>query len=364
MRVTVVTRWAPGLPRRDAGPKGTVRRVGNGWASPLASARFIGRGAAAIIAARPAVVHAHDLLSATLCGAGASSVLRVPLVAKVASTGPGGDLDVVRRRPGGAARLRLLLPRIAAFACVSTEVVESLQAAGVPADRCVLLPNGVDIGRLRPVGGPSARAAARAALDLPPDGLLVLFCGRLQPVKRLDVLAEACTASGARLVVVGEGPLAPELETRPATIVRAAVTDITPYLHAADVYASASQTEGLSNAMLEALACGVPVLSVPASGVRPLLSTGGGLVCPGPDAGDLAAGITALSDAEVRGAAGRAARRHVVAHHDLARTADALAALYRDLAGRALLPPTNACGAHSWARNREGSAEAVIRRMS
>ncbi len=363
--VTVVTRWAPGLPRRSTASGLTVRRVGDGWSSPAASARFVASGAAAIAAARPAVVHAHDLLSAALCGAAAAGALRVPLVAKVASTGPGGDLDVVRGRPGGQARLRLLLPRIAAFACVSDEVVQELLDAGVPAGRCVLIPNGVDTARLHPTEGPGARTAARVALDLPIREPLVLFCGRLRAVKRLSVLAAACAQAGARLVLVGEGPLADELAALPGTIVRGAVDDVEPYLRAADLYASASRTEGLSNAMLEALACGVPVVSVPASGVELLLGRGGGLVSA--DAGATSLGrclSTLLTDDALHDRTGRAARRTVVDHHDLRGTADALTDLYLRLAPVAHRAPTKVLGARTWARSRAGTMEAESRRTS
>ncbi len=364
VRPTVVTRWSAGLPRRESADGHAVRRVGNGWSSPLASARFVAAGAAAIVAERPALVHAHDLLSATLCAAAGAAPLRVPLVVKIASTGPGGDIDVVRSRPGGRERLRVLLPRIAAFACVATDVVDELTALGVAPERCELLPNGVDLGR----GAPAAaadRTAVRRALGLPENGMLVLFTGRLRAVKRLDVLAEACAAAGATLVLVGEGPEAAALSARPGTVVRSAVADVGPYLRAADVYASASLTEGLSNAMLEAMACGLPVVSVPASGVGALLASGGGVMADGEDVRDLAAALATLHDAARRDLHGRAARDHVVRHHDLAATADALVALYRRLApppGR--VRPTKTAGACTCARSRGPSAAADSLRTS
>lgn len=362
--VTVVTRWAPGLARHEGADGHELRRVGNGWGSPAASARFLAAGTTALVRARPRAIHAHDLLSAALCGALAATLLRVPLVAKVASTGPGGDVDVLLRRPGGARRLRALVRRVDAFACVADEVVDELVALGVPAQRCVLLPNGVDLARFVPAAGPPERAAARAALGLPADGLLVLFCGRLREVKRLDVLADACRAAGATLVLVGEGPLAGPLAARGQTVVRPPVADVGPYLRAADLYGSASATEGLSNAMLEAMACGVPVAAVPASGVTRLLASGGGRVSDGDDAGALAAAITALARPEARERAARAARTHVLARHDIDRGAAALARLYRELATGSRGAATKSAGEPTWARMRRGSDDAVMRRTS
>jgi glycosyltransferase involved in cell wall biosynthesis len=360
VRVTVVTRWAPGLRRVDRLGTHELRRVGAGWSSPAASARFVAAGAGHVLASRPAVIHAHDLLSASTCAALGAGLARVPLVVKVASVGPGGDLDVLLGRPGGHARLRSLLARVDAFACVSAEVIAELCEHGAPPDRCLPVANGVDLDRFRPPpGGPGHRQAVRAWLALPLDGPLVLSGGRLRPVKRLDVLVQACRLAGAHLVLVGEGPDAPRLAGADGVTVRAPVDDLRPYMDAADVYASASQTEGLSNAMLEAMASGLPVAAVPASGVRDLLADGRGALAADVGAQALALAIGVLLQEPAHANAARCARAHLERHHDLDDTATRLAILYRCLAAQA-----NSRGASTRARSRAGSAGAHIRRTS
>lgn len=327
--IVVVTRRPDGPPVEDADPH--VVRVGAGWETRGASARFVAGAGRATVALRPDVVHAHDLLSAAAAALPAARLARAPLVAKVASVGPGGDLDVLLRRRGGRPRWAALRHGVDAFACVAPEVVADLGAHGVPASRCAQIANGVDLARFAPAGD-AERATARARLGLPADMPLVVSTGRLRDVKRLDVLADACARAGAHLLLVGEGPDAGALARLPGVTVRPPAADVRPFLAAADVYGSASLTEGLSNAMLEAMACGVPVAAVPASGVASLLSGGGGVVAADPGADALADALRALLAPGARDRAGRLARAHVSAHHDLEATADRLLALYERLA--------------------------------
>ncbi|MCW3016474.1 MAG: glycosyl transferase group 1 [Solirubrobacterales bacterium] len=339
VRVTVVTRWAPGLRRFEHLETHDLRRVGAGWSSRAASARFVAAGTGHVVASRPAVIHAHDLLSASMCAAMGAGLARVALVVKVASVGPGGDLDVLLSRPGGHARLRTLLARVDAFACVSTDVIAELREHGAPADRCLAIANGVDTDRFRPPPAtPGHRRAVRASLGLPLDGDLVLSGGRLRPVKRLDTLVQACGITGAHLVLVGEGPEASRLAGLPGVTVRPPVDDLRPYMDAAHVYASASQTEGLSNAVLEAMAGGIPVAAVPASGVRELLADGRGALAADAGAPALALAIGNLLPEPARTNAARSARAYIERHHDLETTATHLASLYRRLARPALRP--------------------------
>jgi glycosyltransferase involved in cell wall biosynthesis len=110
------------------------------------------------------------------------------------------------------------------------------------------------------------------------------------------------------------------------------VSDVHSHLRAADVFLLPSRAEGLSNALLEAMACGLACVATPASGSAGLLADGRGLLIP--------AGATELwadalrrlaADADLRGRLGEEARAHVVAHYSLAATADRLVAAYTRL---------------------------------
>jgi glycosyltransferase involved in cell wall biosynthesis len=327
-------RWPP----RSREHQLDVRRLGTG---PAGGAAFAARGAAWIAAARPDVVHAHGLLSATAMALAGAAPSGIPVVAKVLSSGPHGDVARLRTKPGGERRLTWALRRAAALICVSAEVEAELRALGVPPERLARIPNGVDVRRLRPPdGGPAAAAARRTALGLPADGPLLVSCGRLDARKRLDLLVRALGSTPGTLVLVGDGPERARLgaTARAAgvgarVVVRATVDDVTPYLWAADAYVTASAQDGLSNAVLEAMACGLPVVAAGAGGMAELVDAATGVAVPDPTPAALGAAIAGLLGHPERAAGlGAAGRDRVVAGYALDATARRLAALYRRVA--------------------------------
>jgi glycosyltransferase involved in cell wall biosynthesis len=197
--------------------------------------------------------------------------------------------------------------------------------------------NGVAAG---PVEG---RAAARAALGLSPTAPVVMTVGRLVPVKGQRHLVEAVAAlvpfhPGLRLVLVGNGPLRHELE---GLATRLGIAENLLFagehrepmtlLPAADVFALPSLSEGLPNALLEAMACGVACVATRVGGI-PELSPGGRaieLVPPG-DARGLASAIGRLLDnSELRRRRGAVVRRVALRRFSLRLMQDHTLALYR-----------------------------------
>jgi glycosyltransferase involved in cell wall biosynthesis len=340
---TVLTRRVDAASPRRAREHGLdVRRLGVPGAPAAASAVYAARGAAWVAATRPDVVHAHGLLSAATLALVGGGVARRPVVAKVLSSGVHGDVARLRTKLGGPARLHRLLRTVAAFVAVSAEVEDELRRLGVPARRVRRIPNGVDVDHHRPAGiGDEPLAVRRTRLRLPVDGPLVVTCGRLDARKRLDLLVEAQARVPGTLLVVGEGPERTALVARARAAgvadrvtFRPTVDDVAPYLRAADAYATASAQDGLSNAVLEAMACGLPVVAARAGGMAQLVDDRTGALVRVASAAELGAALaTLLADPDGAIARGLAGRARVVADYGLAATADRLVALYRELAG-------------------------------
>lgn len=335
---TVITRGPAGVPARERQPGLDVRRVSVGWDGARASLEYTLRAAAAIRRLAPDVVHVHDLMSpatAALAGAG-----RAPVIAKVASTGPGGDVDRLLAKPFGRRRLALYARRFAAFACLTAEVEAELRAHGVPADRLRRLVNGVEVARFRPAHA-GEREAVRGELGIDPAVPLVFYAGRFAAVKRLDVLLEAVALASpdAHLLLAGEGPEMARLRDLARALGLAGRLHVLPsaehperLYRAADVYASASLSEGMSNALLEAMASGLPAAASPASGMAELLDGGCGLRARDGSAAALADALgRLLADGELRARAGEAARRRIADGYSLDAVADRLVATYREL---------------------------------
>lgn len=310
------------------GPVPVLRvRVGGGEAGR--SVTFTAGALAAMRRVRPAVVHAFDLRSPTTTALAARRMFGVPVVAKVLRGGVHGDLDRLRRKPLGGARLRRIIRDVEAFAVISSEIDAELEALGVPADRRVRVPNGVDVRRFHPAGAW--------------PGPVAVYVGRLVPEKRVDLLVRAFAAvaadvPGARLLIAGEGPAAPELRRLAVDVsgveLLGPVTDVAGLLRVASVFVLPSDTEGLSNALLEAMASGLAVVATRVGGTPDVVTDGvEGLLVPPGDVGALSRALCRLlGDGTSARRMGAAARDRVAATLSLEVTADRLAALYRRLA--------------------------------
>ena len=192
--------------------------------------------------------------------------------------------------------------------------------AGIPIDRFSVLYNGVDCERFRPS---TDRGALRASLGYRDDECIVLTVASLTPVKGHDRLLEAAARvlgrSGRRLrfVWLGEGSERAALERRIAALgiggslsLPGASDWVPETLAAADLFVLPSRLEGMSNAILEAMASGLPVIANAVGGNPELVDDGicGLLV----DAGDTTAMADAIlrivEDEAMRTSMGRAAR--------------------------------------------------------
>jgi glycosyltransferase involved in cell wall biosynthesis len=221
--------------------------------------------------------------------------------------------------------------------CVSEAERATGVRAGVRASWSVV-PNGVDTEHHRPAPHAGARAGLGLLADTEPSDPLVVCVGRLCRQKGQDVLLRAWPAvvrrvPRARLVLVGDGPEEARLRaSAPASVLFAgAVDDVVPWYRAADVVVLPSRWEGMALAPLEAMACGRPVVLTEVAGARECLPPGQEPV-PVEQPGPLADRIAALLlDPPLRARLGKEARAHVVATHDVRRTAEAVMEVYREL---------------------------------
>jgi glycosyltransferase involved in cell wall biosynthesis len=342
VELTAITRHPPGTPRREQRRGLAVRRMPGPDRGGAGSIAYTAGGALALARLRPDVVHVHDLLSPSTIALLSRPLVRAPVIAKVLSTGPGGDLDRLLTKPFGRARLRAMARSFSAFLCLSQEVVSELAAHGIGSSRLRRIPNGVDVHRFRPAADENERRGERDRLGLgDSDGPLALYCGRFEAVKRLDLLVEAVAqVPDLRLALVGEGreeahlhALLTRLGLERRVTLLPTVEDPAPLYRSADLYLSASSTEGMSNSVLEAMASGLPVLATAASGMDELvLPTTGVLVEGRPDAGRFAAALAGLAeDAEERLRLGGGGRALVAERYSLDSVADRLHDLYREV---------------------------------
>jgi glycosyltransferase involved in cell wall biosynthesis len=211
---------------------------------------------------------------------------------------------------------------------------------GEEVGRLVVIHNGVP---LPPPSDAAARTAARAALGLGEDDVAVLYMGRLE--ERKDPLTAARAACDARaggapvvLLVAGDGPLAGDVRALAGEAVRPLGhrDDTARLLAAADLALMPSRREGLSMAVLEAMAHGVGVVVSDAPG-NPEAVGDAGLVVPAGDVDGFAAALGELAcDAARRAGLGAAARERAHREFGIERMLDRTRAVYEAaLAGSA-----------------------------
>ncbi|MET9457227.1 glycosyltransferase [Streptomyces canus] len=224
--------------------------------------------------------------------------------------------------------------------CVSAAERATGVRAGI-GGRWTVVPNGIRPERFHPAPVDTVRSGVLPGVD--PAAPLVVCVGRLCRQKGQDVLLDAWASVSrrvpdARLVLVGDGPDQERLRSRaPRSVLFAgAVTDTAPWYQAADLVVLPSLWEGMALAPLEAMSCGRPVVLTDVDGARESLPPAlvpRCLVPPG-DPTPLAEAVTTLLlDPLLREALGHQGRRHVLSTHDVRLTAEAVAAVYRDVLG-------------------------------
>ncbi len=209
---------------------------------------------------------------------------------------------------------------------------------GLPAQRMTTVPNGV-----RPRGPGPGRRAARAALGLEPDRLVLLTIGRLTVMKGQRYLLDAVPDLARRfpdlaVVVLGSGHLHEQLRAQADGLgigdrvyLPGHRTDARMLLDAADVFVLPSRHEGMPLVLLEAMDAGLPVVATRVIGSEEVVADGvtGLLVPPGDPAALGAALSRLLADPILREQYGRAGRQRYRQCFTSARMADDTAAVYQ-----------------------------------
>jgi len=253
----------------------------------------------------------------------------------------------VEKYAAPAARLYLGLERaLARLSYAIVNVSESEARAGEslglwPAGRALVIRNGIDAAATRALA--RQQTLSRDALGVPDTGPLVASIARLDSVKGVDIFVRAVAALAGRhpsvqALVVGTGreearlrALAADTGTEGRILFVGEIPDAVRIFPLIDVYVSASRGEGLPLAVLEAMACDVPVVATRIPAHEELIVDGRtGLLARPDDPADLAEKASRLlGDGELRVRLRACAREEVDRRYGVATTAMALERLYR-----------------------------------
>jgi glycosyltransferase involved in cell wall biosynthesis len=335
----VLTRRMPGLPAREQVGRVSIFRAGHPSNSKLGAATFLLHGLWLLqttLRSYP-LLHVQNLDSPLILAFFARLLLRRTVY--VTSHGQRRIVAAAQRR-WTPLRIRLMRRLVHRFTALSPDMHRQLVDLGVPTARITLIPNGVDTE----VYGPAPEGekhGVRDLLDLRRTAVVGVFVGRLVPLKRVDLLlrawSEGSEGADAQLVIIGDGPERLDLERLSRDLGNASVRfvgeteRVVDYLKAADIFILPSEHEGLSVALLEAMASGLAPLVTDLPGNRLLVRHQvSGIVIPINDLRAFHVQLRRLlTDHECRRRLGQAARETAVAGYSLSFVAQRHLELYR-----------------------------------
>jgi glycosyltransferase involved in cell wall biosynthesis len=262
-----------------------------------------------------------------------------------------GGLEGLRKSVVGGPLLAEYLRRApVTYQTVSRRGDAYLAAEGIPAERSIYIPTGVDIARFHPADGMPAS---------PRPHLREIACvARFEHSKGIDVLLRAWSlllrpdtseaGSGRpRLLLIGDGLLRPQFEALAhqlslddSVVFMGHRDDIAETLQRCYAFVLPSRWEGLPNALLEAMACGLPCVATRVSGSEDVLTDGvNGLLVPPEQPIALSEALRRLlDDSDFAARLGSAARTTIEREYSLPTVVDQFIALYRRLTQQAGVP--------------------------
>jgi len=215
----------------------------------------------------------------------------------------GSDVLLLAQSPGRRRRILKVLHATDAVIPVSDDLKTKLIGIGIAADKVHVVPRGVDSDRF----SPGSRDDSRRKLNIRPDARVVVWVGRMVPVKGLDVLLDACGrllhGAGAlpfHLYLVGDGPLRETLSHRAVKLgVAGGVSfvgavphsELVDWYRAADLTVLPSRSEGVPNVLRESLACGTPFVASAVGGIPEIADDATCRLVPPEDPASLAAAL-------------------------------------------------------------------------
>jgi len=247
------------------------------------------------------------------------------------------------RRPFYRLLERRMAVQTTRIICVSEGERDEALMAGLPAERLRVIPNGIDAD-VWPAPTSMQRASARRALHIAPTDLVIGALARLVPQKGIDLLLSSAVEllpdfPTARVLIWGDGPMRKSLERKvrqwqlPRTEFLGATSSPWHAYAAMDVFTAPSRWEGAPYAVLEAMACGLPVVASAVAGHTDYLEDNNTGLLVAPETPDLLDGAlrSLLVDAERRERMGSAAHRRVQQSFTLQKMVEQTAEQYREV---------------------------------
>ncbi len=277
------------------------------------------------------IIHCHILQEfQTVVALFFKIIFNKKVIVKMSSSGETSDIKLLKRSLMGKL-FYPLIKRVDAVVAVCKQSTRELINGGFSGERIAEIPNGVDLDRF-------AQRPPRRGLKVP----TITFVGRLDRYKGVDFLLEAfkrvlSRGSNSRLLIVGSGPDETLLKDKAVRLhleeniqFLGKREDVFSLLLDSDIFVLPTLSEGMSNVLLEAMACGLPVVATTVGGNCDLISNRhNGILVPPGDSGTLGEALMEiLHDAPLARQLGDKARKTVQENYSMESITDRYLALY------------------------------------
>lgn len=290
------------------------------------------------------IVHFHGASLPLIICLPLLKLLKKKIVAKVLASGLATEAGSLKGRYLFLGNMMTyILRKTDSFIAISQEIADGLENDGIHPEKIKKITNFVDTIRFHPVSSEEKhRLKNTLSMD---ENIVINFTGRIVERKGIDVLINAFARSKELLtrcilVVIGSGPD----EGRMKNLVLKIGIDnnvrflghrskVARHYQASDIFVFPSYAEGMPNSLLEAMACGLPVIASRIGGVVDVVEDGksGILFEPG-NVHELASAMSKLlNDAELRQRLGDEARKRIVGNFSIDKIADEYLKLYKEV---------------------------------
>ncbi|MBA7509984.1 N-acetyl-alpha-D-glucosaminyl L-malate synthase [subsurface metagenome] len=291
------------------------------------------------------VIHCHILYLHTVSAILVKKLLKKKVVVKIAGISKFGIGDIVRIKEIKGSKIILGISRgVDRFIAISREMRNELREIGVKEEQILDIPNFVNTEKFYPISN-GKRNELRNELFLPIDKKIISFVGRLYIEKGISYLIEAWSEiiiayPEVALLIIGDGPLMKSLKDQARALnlsdkieFLGKKENISEYLQASDIFVLPSLSEGLSGALLEAMACGLPCIATKIGGNVDLTDDGkdGILVEPASSEELASAILRLLKDKESSKNIGNQARKKILERYSINSIVPAYINLYKGL---------------------------------
>jgi glycosyltransferase involved in cell wall biosynthesis len=359
VNVTIVTGWWKfGTPREETMHGIEIRRNFSCWGMfgvkgirPLGALTYMITLGIYLILHRKEydIIHVHQALyPAFISVLMAKRFLGKPVIVKSASSGMTSDIRWLSRFLFGRLQLKYLLKHMGWLVAVSRATGQEFEQIGFPSSKILYIPNGVEI----PVGTKSSSHPM----------IHTVTTARMSKEKGIDVLLKAWAnlspdPTSLRLTIIGDGPQRYEIERAAQDLGIAKtitftgwVNNVYEYLRETDIFVLPSRTEGMSNALLEAMSYGIPCIATNVGGNSELLEGNGehislgkyavtenGLLINPDDVKGLTEAILFfMSNREKREEIGKRGRSFILENYSIDRVAERYKGLYKSILNESL----------------------------